>query len=127
MLINNAHIWIGSFASKKRLEKYLEEIYDEDDEDLPISEFARDQGEQFYDHDLVYAEYFKKATAQRLIEVWNFPEHAAARVIAAIEKLGPMNANVSFIADQDEFKMPRSAKGDRYELWYVGQFDGCNI
>lgn len=46
---------------------------------------------------------------------------------AAIEKLGVTNANVSFIADKDEFSNPKSAKGDGYELWYVGQFDGCSM
>ncbi len=127
MLINNAHIWVGFFDSKKRLNKYMKEAYGEDDDDSPISEFARDQGESFYDHDLVYAEYLRKATAQSLIEIWRFPKKSVVEVVAAIEKLGPLQLNVSFIADQGEFQSPRSAKGDDYELWYVGQFDGCNI
>lgn len=127
MLINNAHIWIGLFDSKKRLEKYMDETYGEDDDETPISEFAHDQAEWFYDHDLVYAEYIKKATAQSLIEIWGFPEQSVVKVLAVIEKLGPIKANVSFVADKDEFKTPRSATGNGYELWYIGQFDGCNI
>jgi hypothetical protein len=127
MLINNAHIWIGLFDSKKRLEKYMEETYGEDEDESPISQFARDQWEWYYDHDLVYAEYIRKATVQTLIKVWGFSEQSVAEVMAAIEKLGPLKANVCFIADKDEFKAPRSATGNGYELWYIGQFDGCNI
>jgi hypothetical protein len=127
MLINNAHIWIGLFDSKKRLEKYMDETYGEDDDETPISEFARDQKQWFYDHDLVYAEYIRKATMQSLIEIWRFPEQSVVEVLAAIEKLGPIKANASFIADKDEFKTPGSATGNGYELWYLGQFDGCNI
>jgi hypothetical protein len=127
MLINNAHIWIGLFESKKRLEKYMEETYGEEEDESPISQFARDQMEWYYDHDLVYAEYIRKATVQSLIEIWNFPEQSVAEVIAAIEKLGLLNANVCLVADKDEFKAPRSATGNGYELWYIGQFNGCNI
>jgi hypothetical protein len=126
MLINDAHIWIGLFDSQKRLDKYMEEEYGDDD-DEPISEFARDQKASFYDHDLVYAELSKKKVPPaELISVWEFPKKAVATVAAAIEKLGVPVANVSFIADKGEFKKGRSAKGKGYQLWYVGQFKGCS-
>ncbi|RYX82611.1 hypothetical protein EON83_18745 [bacterium] len=43
-------VWVGLFSSRERLEKYLEEIYDDDDS-TPLSEFAGDMDEFFYDHD----------------------------------------------------------------------------
>ena len=43
MLINDAHIWVAQFKSKKALEAYMDEVFDEDDEDAPISRFAADQ------------------------------------------------------------------------------------
>ena len=44
-------IWVGTFASDARREAYMHEEYGDDD--VPISEFARDQGVRFYDHDFV--------------------------------------------------------------------------
>ena len=126
MLINDAHIWIGLFDSQKRLDKYMEEDYGDDEED-PISEFGRDQKVSFYDHDLVFAEFSKKKRPPaELMDGWEFPQKAVDKVVAAIEKLGVPTANVSFIADKGEFKKGRSAKGKGYELWYVGQFKGCS-
>lgn len=127
MLINDAHIWVAFFASEDALEAYMEEQYDEDDEDAPISQFATDQGESFYDHDLVYAQFHDAPSARKLVEGWSFPEDAVEEVSKAISKLNLPNANTCFVADKDEFSNPTSAKGDGYELWYVGQFKGCSM
>lgn len=53
MSMEISHIWLGKFPSEKALDEYFEEIYDEDNEDAPLNQFARDQGENFYDHDWV--------------------------------------------------------------------------
>ena len=127
MLINDAHIWIARFESEEYLEGYMQETFDEEDDEAPISQFAADQSESFYDHDLVYAEYHDQADANVLMDGWEFPKEAVARVVAAIEALSIRSANTVFVADKDEFRKPCSAKGDGYELWYVGQFDGCSM
>lgn len=127
MLIKNAHIWVGQFKSAKALEKYLEEVFDEDDEDAPINPFAADQGETFYDHDLVFAEFVKKATPQSLMACWEFPKKSIDAVVKAIEALGVEGLNCSFIADEGEFSKPKSVKKKDYQLWYLGKFKGCNM
>lgn len=127
MLIKDAHIWVARFKSAKALEAYMEESYDEDDEDAPISRFAADQGIAFYDHDLVYAEFKKKATPRALIEIWEFPPKVTETVVKAVEALGLEGLNTSFVADKTEFSKPKSIKGKNYQLWYVGQFKGCNM
>ncbi len=127
MSIRDAHIWVAQFKSEKALEKYMDEMYDEDDEEAPISPFAADQGETFYDHDLVYAEFLKKATPRVLIECWGFPKKATEAVVKAVEKLGVDGLNTSIVADKAEFSDPKSAKGKGYQLWYVGQFKGCSL
>jgi WD40 repeat protein len=123
MLDKDVHIWVAQFESKKRLDAYMREHIGDPDEETPISEFGRDQKECFYDHDLVYAEHFRKATMQELIECWRLPEKTVAQIGAAIQKLGVAHANVSFIAEKTEFDKPRSAKGKGYQLWYIGLFD----
>lgn len=127
MLINDAHVWIGKFESEDSLEEYMEETYHEEIEDGPISRFAADQKENWYDHDLVYAEFCGDVGPRKLIDCWEFSEEAVNTVSAAIEKLGAAGANVCFIADKAEFSKGYSHKGDNYEVWYVGQFDGCSM
>lgn len=126
MLINDAHIWVAQFVSEEALEEYMEEVYDEDDDDAPISQFAADQGESFYDHDLVYGQYHEAPTTEALVDGWGFPEESVAVVVDAINQLNLSNANTCFVADKDEFSNPKSVKGDGYQLWYVGQFPGCS-
>jgi hypothetical protein len=41
-------IWVGSFPSRAAFEGYLRETYGDDD-DTPISKFAADMGQTFYD------------------------------------------------------------------------------
>lgn len=127
MLIKDAHIWVARFKSQKALEKYMEETFDESDDDAPISRFAEDQGEGFYDNDLVYAEFQKNATPKELIGCWGFSEKATEKIVKAIEALGVDGLNTSFIADKGEFSKPKSVTGTGYQLWYVGQFKGCNL
>jgi hypothetical protein len=126
VLIKDAHVWVARFKSKGALEKYLEEAFDEDDEDAPISRFAADQGVTFYDHDLVYAEFVKAATPRALVACWGFPAKATDAVVKAVEALGADGLNASIVADKGEFSKPRSTPGKAYQVWYVGQFKGCS-
>ena len=126
MLINDAHVWFARFESEDALEEYMEETYDEDDEDAPISRFAADQGASFYDHDLVYAQFEEQPDPGKLLGGWGFPEEAVQRVIEAVTKHNVSGANVCIVADKDEFSGPKSVQGEGYELWYIGQFDGCS-
>lgn len=126
MAIKDAHVWVARFKSQKALDAYLEEDFDGDDDDAPISRFAADQGVGFYDHDLVYAEFRKGATPRELVECWGFPAKAVEKVVAAVEALGADGVNTCVVADKGEFAKPRSATGAGYQLWYVGQFKGCS-
>ena len=51
-----SHFWVGRFPSEQSAADYFAEVWDEDDEDrehTPLSAFARDQGEKWYDHDFL--------------------------------------------------------------------------
>jgi hypothetical protein len=60
-------VFVGTFDSQEVLEQYLEETYDQDEEDAPISAFAKDQGEAFYDHDFVESRF--EDSAKSFIEL----------------------------------------------------------
>ncbi len=132
-MIKDAHVWIARFASEDDLDEYMEETFadenddSEDVEEPPISRFAADQGEQFYDHDMVYAQFHAQPDARTLIEGWGFPDDAIEAVLNVIGRLNAKDANTCFVADKDEFTEPKSVQGDGYELWYIGQFDGLSM
>jgi hypothetical protein len=71
-----SHFWVGRLP-ESLASTYLEEVYDEDDEDLdhtPLSAFARDQGEKWYDHD--FLEYGFSDTAGKARVAGHEPESA---------------------------------------------------
>jgi hypothetical protein len=67
-------IWVGLFPSKERLERYFSETYSGDDDGTPISEFARDMGQWFYDHDFLEKGFHPEPTSdfRSLIECYSF-------------------------------------------------------
>lgn len=125
MAIKNAHVWVGQFKSAKVLDKYMDENFDEDDDKAPISKFAEDQKTAFYDSDLVFAQFTKKATPRSLVTGWEFAEKPTEAMVKAIEALNLSGLNVCIVADKGEFAKPKSAQGEGYEIWYVGLFKGC--
>lgn len=50
-------IWVGSFGTREAVDAYIQEQYDEDRDDEPISPFAADIGLKSYDHDFMEVEY----------------------------------------------------------------------
>ena len=54
-------VWVGLFPSEGSFKDYLRESYEEEeDEDAPLSKFAEDMGESFYDHDFLEAAYHEE-------------------------------------------------------------------
>ena len=46
------HFWVGD-VPEETAGQYFVESWDDNDEDAPISAFARDQGVTYYDHDFL--------------------------------------------------------------------------
>jgi hypothetical protein len=116
-------VWLGSFASEEALEEYLGETYT-DEEATPISAFAADQGETFYDHDFVESSFFD-GTADVLTQLRgcsfarSYAEAVEARARAVA--FGPLNTIL--LVWGEEISNPRSSEGETYSLHYVGRFD----
>jgi hypothetical protein len=121
---NSLDIWIGNFDSESRLfDEFLEESYDDDDE--PISQFARVQDECYYDHDYLEADYesggFSPDT-ELVPSGFAFADDCAAQVQARLAK-SPLNAfNTKLFVFGQQFVNPRSCSGHGYELIYLGRF-----
>lgn len=114
-------VWVGTFTSLESFEAYLSESYEGEDE--PISRFAADQEQSFYDHDFLQAELREPTTdlvglmegAQGL-HLFVLPATAAYRRLG----VGPVNAYLLVYGMQ--IHQPRSVEGPGYHLDYLGQF-----
>lgn len=118
-------VWVGQFPTEGAFEGYLRETYREDDDDSPITQFAADMGETFYDHDLTEAAYHEVPSNDlaTLIEDHSFASSYAREVMAAYQRSAPGAVNVVILVWGREIERPRSVEGVGYSLRYLGQFD----
>ena len=126
MPMETSHIWVAHFPSEKYLDEYFEEIYDEEDEDTPINRFAEDQGESFYDHDWVERSFCDSGDLKDLIINHSYAEDYIEKVIEIANANNLSGVNTFIMADKEEFSSPKSVDGDKYTIWYLGEFE-CNV
>lgn len=105
-------IWIGTFASEKAADKYLEEQYDH--ENRPISKFAGDFKLE-YDHDYLFGEFSKNVEpAEKLLAGWPEAKQFLKPAAAAAVKAGRGKGNYSIVAYDLDYSAagPFSTTGD---------------
>ena len=124
MPMDTSHFWLGVFKSEDHLGAYFEEQYDDDD--IPVNQFAADQGEMRYDHDWVERGFLKSGALHELIKRASYSSDYLHDVIAAATALGIGAANTFILADCNEFDDPKAVNADEYGLWYIGMFK-CRV
>jgi Immunity protein 22 len=117
------HFWVGSIPEPVA-STYFKEVYDENGEDreqTPLSAFAGDQGETWYDHDCLEMGF---RTGDQPFAVWFRPHSYSEqwgeellRRLSAVD-LGPIDW-FAFI-EESQIAAPRSVEGDGYWLRYLG-------
>jgi hypothetical protein len=123
MSMEEIHVWLGIFPSAKALSEYFEESYDEDDSS-PINQFAKDQGERWYDHDWVERGFKENATLKALIRDHSYSASYMEAVVADAQMRGIGSANTFVMADIDEFDAPKTVERDSFKLYYLGRYRG---
>ncbi len=122
-----SHFWLGRFSDEKRAAAYIDEVYDEEDEDrdhTPLSEFARDQGEKWYNHDYMECSFDKDATSvSNLIEGASYSEQWAAELSRRATADALNTINLLIFINKDQIDEPRSAEGNGYSLHYMGTIE----
>ena len=116
-----SHFWVGHLPEDLR-GRYFEEALDEGD-DAPLSLFARDQGQKYYDHDFLEYGWGTAQTVQELVSGYSYSDQWAnefARRVGAAN-LPPFDFFM-FISKQ-EVRHPRSVHGDGYWLHYLGTIE----
>jgi hypothetical protein len=114
-----SHFWLGQFPDRKRAAKYFAEQYEDDD--APVSEFARDQGAKWYDHDLMESGFSKGANSiEKLVKGHSYYEQWAEELARRAKYAGVTGVNLLVFINKDQIKKPRSSKGEGYSLHYLG-------
>jgi WD40 repeat protein len=114
-------MWVGDLSAKEA-NAYLKETYGE--QERPISRFAADLGEWFYDHDFVETAHERKATSiEKLVEDSSYSRSyvAAAAKLAAAAKITSATFCVLMFDASFKGKWPKNAPvkflgTTRYEL-----------
>jgi hypothetical protein len=115
-----SHFWLGHFPNEGRVAEYFKEVYGDDD-DEPISQFARDQGAKWYDHDFMGHGFKKDAKCvEDLVNGYSYCEQWSAEIVRRAAEAGLSEVNTLIFISKDEIDKPRSVDGDGYSLRYVG-------
>jgi Immunity protein 22 len=118
-----SHFWVGHFPVD-RAENYFAEIWDETDEErnhTHLSEFARDQGVKWYDHDCIESGYDDQTPSiHDLVDGYSYSDQWAAEVERRVIAAGLQDINFFVFIKEDQIAHPRSIQGDGYWLHYLG-------
>lgn len=122
-MTNFLHYWIGHFQSPELFGEYMEEDYDADVEETPLSKFCAEQGEMCIDHDSMEMAYLSESDDIDDCFIGSYGESFKADVFAAYRKLPMRKVNCYInIYDETSVENPRSVKGKGYWLEYLGKF-----
>ncbi|MCC9607583.1 immunity 22 family protein [Blastopirellula sp. JC732] len=116
-------IWIGSFPKKSDFNAYLKETYRDPDDDLtPISQFAVDLKETFYDHDFVFGEWHrgKPKSVETLLKPWRAADSFLEAAVAAAKKKKIADGNTVIIAYDHQYNSSRWPKDS--PVRFLGNF-----
>lgn len=124
-------VWIGRFRSRAAYSAYFSEEFDEEAVDRPISPFAADLGQPFYDHDALETSYHGRWSA--LAEMIG-PHSGAASFLAAAEQAFEQldwgksggRPNTLVLAYNGAIDKPVSIERAGYRLVYLGRFP-CDL
>jgi Immunity protein 22 len=116
-------VWIGVFGTSEAIDAYLAETYSDDDDELPISIFAAEQRQWFYDHDFLEVapvppgESFA-ATLRRL----SFAASYVDAVSGAWDRAGRPEGDAIVLAFGGAIRAPKSTTSAHCRMIYLGRF-----
>ncbi len=115
-------VWVGRFSSSELANAYFDETYDDDDR--PISEFAADMGESFYDHDFMERAFHDQASDDfaKALAAHSFSSSYLSAATEAFE-LHPLKPfNLVLTVCNEEIERPVSVSKSGVMLQYLGRF-----
>lgn len=119
-----SHFWLGRFTTEQHALDYFAEVWDDNDEDreyTPLSAFAHDQGEKWYDHDyLEYVFSVDTVSVSALLTGLSYADQYHDQVCQRATETRLTRCNVAVLIEESQIERPRSAQGGEYALHYLG-------
>jgi hypothetical protein len=113
------HFWVGQ-VPEEIASVYFQEKYAQDREITPLSDFARDQGEEWYDHDFLEYGWGIASSIQQLVEGYSYSDQWGEELASRVAEAGLTGVNLFVFINQDQIEWPRSVNSDGYWLKYMG-------
>jgi len=119
--------WVGVFPSEDAFSVYVGEsprYYELVDtvEAVPLSRFIRDQGAEWYDHDLIEAGFKANAgSVAELVRGHSYADQYAVELAQRAEQAGLSTVNGFLFIRAGEIEEPRSVTTVEFDFRYVGQ------
>lgn len=119
--------WIGVFPNWDVFSGYVGEdpryyeLVDTKDE-VPLSKFIKDQGQDWYDHDMIEVGF--KADSRSVVELvegYSYADQYADELARRADKIGISGANGFLFIRGGEITDPRSVTKEDFTFWYVGK------
>jgi hypothetical protein len=119
--------WVGVFQDEYAFSEYVGEdpryyeLRDTPDE-IPLSRFIRDQGQTWFDHDLIEMGFKADAqTVAELVEGYSYADQYAEELSVRVRQAGLSGVNGFLFIRGGEIERPRSIKTEDIDFRYVGQ------
>lgn len=128
MKTEKSHFWIGKFESENLYFDFVGEDnsrYElEDYDDVPISKFAKSQGEIWIDHDFMESGFEKpnndiKTQFGKYSYAYNWGKELEKRCL----KLTESENNTLIFISESQIKNPTSTNGKGFSLEYLGTIE----
>lgn len=115
------HFWLGYFPDVRAMASYFEEHYDGED-DTPVSTFARDQGETWYDHDFLEIGFSADAASiKELVAGYSYYDQYTEELAERAKQLPLTRINSFVFITESQISAPRTVETDDFQLYYVGK------
>lgn len=128
---NSVDVWVGRFRSRAAFSTYFSETFDEEADDRPISHFAADLGQPFYDHDAIETSFHSRPLPlPEMIAPHSGAMSFLTPVQAVFEEVGwpPKGGrpNTVVLAYDQAIDQPATIERPDFRLLYLGRFP-CDL
>jgi len=117
------HFWVGTIPEDFPASYFAEDYSDERGDNDPLSPFARDQGETWYDHDFLEYGWSLAPTIAELVAGYSYSEQWAAELSRRAEAAGLRGINFFVFIDEAQIAAPRSVETRDGTLHYMGTIE----
>lgn len=124
MSARKSHIWVGQFGPDAP-KNYFSENRDRDEDVDPMNMFAKEQGQLYFDYDFTeisFLDWIKAEIPKKFIEGHSYSESYIEIVAQLCDERKIDRINVFVIANEDQFRKPKTVLGAGYRLEYLWAF-----